>query len=91
MYFRNSISLTGEKKGTQLRKLLNFIKDNGPTTKYDLLTKALDFTGTRKQLRGNYSRYMQACRANDLLCLDFKTHKYELTETAKEVLLTDGI
>ncbi len=74
--------LTGEKENTKLRAMLQYIKENGPTRKYDLLTKALDKTGTRKQLKGYYGVYMERLRTSGLLNYDYSTFEYSLTTTS---------
>ncbi len=69
--------LTGKRKNTNLRLILDYIKMNGPTGKYDILTNALGKVGSKNSLRGYYCVYMRSMRDSGLLNYYNKT--YHLT------------
>lgn len=63
-------------KGNNAYKMFKYMIDNDGATKYDLLTKVLGKTGTKKELRGYYSCYMRGLRNAGMLDYNAKTYKY---------------
>ncbi len=81
---------TGTRKNTKLRAILNYIKENGPVTKYEIVTKVLGKIGTRTELRGYYSTNMLSMRVSGMLNLDMKTRTYELTKTSARIVFDEN-
>jgi len=71
---------------TKLIKILAYIRDNGPVTRYDISTKVLGKKGTRKELRGYYSTNFVVFRDSDMIVLDWDTRTYSLGETGRQAL-----
>jgi hypothetical protein len=72
---------------TKLIKILAYIRDNGPVTRYDITTKVLGKQGTRKDLRGYYSTNFIKYRNSNLIELDWDTMTYTLGESGRQALL----
>lgn len=75
-------NLDGSKsnKDSKYFKILKYIIEHGPTTKYDCVTNALGVIGTRKRLRGYYSTMFQTMRLNKLLVLNYDNYTYCITD-----------
>ena len=72
---------------TKLIKILAYIRDNGPVTRYDITTNVLGKKGTRKELRGYYSTNFITFRDSDMIEIDWDTRTYTLGETGRQALL----
>lgn len=71
---------------TKLVKIIHYIDQVGPQSKYDILTKLLNEQGTRKQLRGMWSTNFAGFRTSGLLNYDYGTKKYSLTDKSIDAL-----
>ncbi len=78
--------LTGERKNTKMRKIFEYIRDNGPVSKYEIVTKVLGCTGSRTDLRGHYSTNLLTMRRSGLLNLDWESRTYQLTTKSAKLV-----
>ncbi len=69
----------GHRKGTITNNMLIYIKENGPTSKYDLITIVGKHQGSRKALRGHWSVNFDKLRQAGVLSLNYDTFEYHLT------------
>lgn len=77
------------KRDNQCFKILNHLINNGPSTKYQLLTLALNKTGTKKSLRGYYSLYFQSLVHHDIISIkrcenDRRSFRYSITQIGRD-------
>ncbi len=77
--------LSGQRKNTYLRKFLSHIKENGPTSKYDLLIM-IGKKGSKQKLRGYFSDYFASLRDNGLLNYDYSCKKHSLTTKSAKLI-----
>lgn len=80
MYSIYTADGTRIKLGSKGHKMLQYIVDNGYATKYDLVTKVLGKTGTRRQLRGYYSCYMRGWMDHGILGYNQSNYAYYVTD-----------
>lgn len=67
-------------------KILKYIIENGPKSKYDCITNVLGVIGTRKQLRGYYSVMFQSLRLNKLITLNYNNYTYCITDKGVDLV-----
>ena len=73
-------------KPTKIIKLLKYLKEYGPVSKYELVCEVLGKKGTRRELRGYYSTNFIKFRDSGLINLDWDTRTYSITQDGLDAL-----
>ena len=73
-------------KPTKLIQILDYLRQYGPVSRYELTTKVLGKVGTRKDLRGYYSTNFIVFRESGLIKLDWDSRTYTITEDGLNAL-----
>ncbi len=79
---------TGKREGTRIRSIMEYIKINGPTSKYDIVTKVLGYEGSRTTLRGHWCTNFATLRDCGLLNLDYNNNLYDITTKSAKLVYT---
>jgi Mn-dependent DtxR family transcriptional regulator len=84
--WNTGITGTRMKADSSMTKVLRYIDLNQGATKYECLTEALGYSGTKSQLRGTFSCMFQDLKQIGVCDYNSKTYKYTLTEKGERLL-----